>query len=127
MRMTFTSNEVPVQAAIGKYAIAEHLNFGQMYAFEVDGYGNQLFMDDANVPSLLSLPYLGAVRPDDPIYLNTRRFVLSESNPYFFRGKVAEGIGGPHVGKDMIWPLAIKQWRENLRKRRERKGQSSTA
>jgi meiotically up-regulated gene 157 (Mug157) protein len=64
-------------------------------------------MDDANVPSLLSLPYLGVVGPDDPIYLNTRRFVLSESNPYFFQAKAAEGIGGPHVGKDMIWPLAI--------------------
>jgi len=96
-----------VEAAIGRYAVAEHLKFGKMYAFEVDGYGNQLFMDDANVPSLLSLPYLGAIRPDNPIYLNTRRFVLSESNPYFFQGKAADGIGGPHVGKDMIWPLAI--------------------
>jgi meiotically up-regulated gene 157 (Mug157) protein len=96
-----------VKAAIEKHAVANHPQFGKMYAFEVDGYGNQLFMDDANVPSLLSLPYLDAVRPDDPIYLNTRRFVLSDSNPYFFQGKAAEGVGGPHVGRDMIWPLAI--------------------
>jgi hypothetical protein len=96
-----------VKAAVAKYGTASHLNYGTIYAFEADGYGNQLFVDDANVPSLLSLPYLGAVRPDDPVYLNTRRFVLSDDNPYFFRGKAAEGIGGPHVGRDMIWPLAI--------------------
>lgn len=96
-----------VSAAVAKFGTTAHLKYGDVYAFEVDGYGNQLFMDDANVPSLLSLPYLGAVRPDDPVYLNTRRFLLSDDNPYFFRGKAAEGVGGPHVGKDMIWPLAI--------------------
>ena len=96
-----------VKAAVAQYAVADHLKFGPMYAFEVDGYGNQLFMDDSNVPSLLSLPYLEAVRPDDKVYQNTRHFVLSISNPYFFRGKAAEGIGGPHVGWDMIWPLSI--------------------
>ena len=64
-------------------------------------------MDDANVPSLLSLPYLGAVSKTDPIYQNTRRFVWSPANPFFFKGKAAEGIGGPHAGMDMIWPLSI--------------------
>jgi len=64
-------------------------------------------MDDANVPSLLSLPYLGACRPDDPLYLRTRDFVLSPDNPYFFRGTAREGVGGPHVGLEMIWPLGI--------------------
>jgi meiotically up-regulated gene 157 (Mug157) protein len=64
-------------------------------------------MDDANVPSLLSLPYLDAVKSTDPIYQNTRKLVLSESNPFFFKGTAAEGIGGPHVGQDMIWPLGI--------------------
>ena len=64
-------------------------------------------MDDANVPGLLSLPYLGAIRSNDPLYENTRRFVLSRSNPYFFRGKAAEGIGGPHVGLGYIWPMSI--------------------
>jgi len=96
-----------VGEAIDKYATANHPQFGKIYAYEVDGYGNQLFMDDANVPSLLSLPYLNAVEADDPIYRNTRSFVLSEYNPYFYKGKAAEGIGGPHVGLNMIWPLAI--------------------
>src|SRR5689334_13122033 len=64
-------------------------------------------MDDANVPSLLSMPYLGSVKNTDPVYINTRKFVLSEMNPFFYKGKAAEGIGGPHVGKDMIWPMAI--------------------
>ena len=64
-------------------------------------------MDDANVPSLLAMAYLGDVKPGDRIYCNTRRFVWSEDNPYFFRGKAGEGIGGPHVGYDMIWPMSI--------------------
>ena len=64
-------------------------------------------MDDANVPSLLAMAYLGDVPADDPIYQNTRRFVWSEDNPYFFRGTAGEGIGGPHIGYDMIWPMSI--------------------
>ena len=64
-------------------------------------------MDDANVPSLLAMPYLGDVSVDDPIYQNTRRYVWSEDNPYFHRGKAGEGIGGPHIGNDMIWPMSI--------------------
>ena len=64
-------------------------------------------MDDANVPSLLSLPYLNAVKENEPVYVNTRKFVLSENNPFFFKGKAGEGIGGPHAGMDMIWPLSI--------------------
>ena len=64
-------------------------------------------MDDANVPSLLAMPYLGDVDINDPIYQNTRRFVWSEDNPYFFRGKAGEGIGGPHIGYDMPWPMSI--------------------
>jgi meiotically up-regulated gene 157 (Mug157) protein len=78
-----------------------------VWAYEVDGFGNALLMDDANVPSLLSLPYLGCCGPEDPAYVRTRRLVLSEDNPYFFRGKAGEGIGGPHVGLRMIWPLGI--------------------
>ena len=64
-------------------------------------------MDDANVPSLLSLPYLGSVKRTDPVYQNTRKLLLSAYNPFFFKGKAGEGIGGPHVGIDMIWPLSI--------------------
>ena len=64
-------------------------------------------MDDANIPSLLSLPYLAAMDKKDALYQNTRKLVLSASNPFFFKGKVAEGIGGPHAGVEMIWPLSI--------------------
>lgn len=102
---TDLANEV--KAALKKYAVAVHPTHGKVYAFETDGFGNHLFMDDANVPSLLSLPYLGAVSIDDPIYINTRKMILSDSNPFFFKGKAAEGIGGPHVAVDMIWPLSI--------------------
>lgn len=96
-----------VEAALKKYAVVEHPEFGQIYAFEVDGFGNCFLMDDANVPSLLAMGYLGDVPLDDPIYQNTRRFVWSKSNPYFFKGKAGEGIGGPHVGYGMIWPMSI--------------------
>lgn len=96
-----------VETALKKYATYNHPEFGTIYAFEVDGFGNRMLMDDANVPSLLAMPYLGDVDINDPIYQNTRRFVWSESNPYFFRGKVAEGIGGPHIGYDMAWPMSI--------------------
>ena len=96
-----------VEQALKRNAIVNHPVFGQIYAFEVDGFGNAYLMDDANVPSLLAMAYLGDVDADDPVYQNTRRFVLSEWNPYFFKGKAAEGIGGPHIGYDMIWPMSI--------------------
>jgi meiotically up-regulated gene 157 (Mug157) protein len=96
-----------VAAAISDNAVVEHPKRGRVYAYEVDGFGNALFMDDANVPSLLALPYLGAVDTSDPLYQATRRLILSEDNPYFFKGTAGEGIGGPHVGLDMIWPLGI--------------------
>ena len=96
-----------VQEALKEHAIVEHKEYGKIYAFEVDGFGNKLMMDDANVPSLLSLPYLDAVDNSDPIYQNTRDFVWSLDNPFFFRGIAAEGIGGPHVAMDMIWPMSI--------------------
>ena len=96
-----------VEKALQKYASANHLNFGQMLAFEVDGFGNQLFMDDTNVPSLLALPYLGCISESDSLYLNTRRFIFSESNPWYFKGKAGAGLASPHVGEEMIWPLSI--------------------
>ena len=96
-----------VENAIKKYAVVKHPKYGKIYAFEVDGFGNTYLMDDSNAPSLLSLAYLGDVKPNDPIYRNTRKFVLSDSNPYFFKGKAGEGIGGPHIGYDMIWPMSI--------------------
>ena len=79
----------------------------EVWAYEVDGFGNQLFMDDANIPGLLGLPYLGCCRLDDALYRRTRARVLSDANHYFFKGKVADGVGGPHEGMDMIWPMSI--------------------
>ncbi len=96
-----------VENAIRRFATVMHASYGSLYPMEVDGFGNHLFMDDANVPGLLSLPYLGACTMDDPLYRATRAFVLSTDNPYFFHGSAAEGIGGPHVGLDMIWPLSL--------------------
>jgi len=96
-----------VSEAVGRFGKAGHSVHGTAYAYEVDGFGNQLFMDDANVPSLLSLPYLGCCAPDDAAYRSTRALILSEENPWFFKGRAAEGIGGPHVGLNMIWPLGI--------------------
>jgi meiotically up-regulated gene 157 (Mug157) protein len=96
-----------VSDAIQKYGIANHPKYGKIYAFEVDGFGSSYLMDDSNVPSLLSLPYLGAVAEDDEVYKNTRKFVLSTDNPYYFKGTAAEGIGGPHAGQDMIWPMSL--------------------
>jgi meiotically up-regulated gene 157 (Mug157) protein len=96
-----------IREALKKQATARHPKYGEVYAYEADGYGNHLFMDDSNIPSLLAMPYLGSCTPADPVYRNTRAFVLSEDNPYYFRGKAAAGAGGPHSGLGMIWPLAI--------------------
>ncbi len=96
-----------IDSAINKYAIKEHLDFGRIYAYEIDGFGNNLFMDDANVPSLMSLAYIDSKFINDEIYLNTRKFLLSKNNPYFLKGKVAEGQASPHTGKDKIWPMGI--------------------
>lgn len=96
-----------VEAALNKYATYNHPKYGTIYAFEVDGYGNHLLMDDANVPSLLALAYLGDVDVNNPIYQNTRNFVWSDDNPYFFKGTKGEGIGGPHIGYNMAWPMSI--------------------
>lgn len=96
-----------VEQAINEHGIVDHPVHGRVYAYEVDGFGSYMMMDDANIPSLLSLPYLGAVDSTDPIYLRTREYVLSSNNPFFFKGSMAEGIGGPHIGRDMIWPMSI--------------------
>ncbi len=96
-----------VEGALQKYATYNHPKYGTIYAYEVDGFGNQYLMDDANVPSLLAMAYLGDVDVNDPIYQNTRNFVWSKDNPYFFTGSAGEGIGGPHIGYDMVWPMSI--------------------
>ncbi len=96
-----------VESALHEYAVVHHAQLGEVYAYEVNGFGDYYCIDDGNVPSLLSLPYLGAVKPSDKIYQRTRRLVLSEANPYYCRGTAANGPGGPHVGMDMIWPLGL--------------------
>jgi len=94
-----------IQAALEKYAIVNHFEFGKVFAYEIDGYGSVLHMDDANVPSLISLPYIANIDPNSEVYQNTRKLVLSSFNPYYAQGKYS-GVGGPHTGKEMIWPLS---------------------
>lgn len=98
---------IEIDNSVKKHAIKEHLDFGKIYSYEIDGFGNNLYMDDANVPSLMSLAYLDSKFKDDKIYLNTRKFLLSNNNPYFLKGKAAEGQASTHTGKDKIWPMGI--------------------
>lgn len=96
-----------IDEAIEKFAIVEKEGYGKIYAYEVDGLGNHNFMDDANVPSLLSIPYIGYKPIDDEIYQNTRRFILSNNNPFYYEGKAAKGIGSPHTPPQYIWHIAL--------------------
>jgi uncharacterized protein len=96
-----------VEVALKRYAVVNHEVYGRVYAYEVNGFGSYNLMDDANVPSLIGLPYLNAMSANDPVYLNTRKMLLSVNNPFFFKGSAGEGVGGPHAGIDMIWPLGI--------------------
>ena len=96
-----------IEAGINRYGIIEHSHYGRIYAYEVDGAGNVNLMDDANVPSLLALPYLGYRASDDALYQQTRRFLLSQENAYYFQGKYACGIGSPHTPARYIWPIAL--------------------
>lgn len=96
-----------INDAIKKHGIINHPEFGSIYAYEVDGFGSHCLMDDPNIPSLLSLPYLGYCSVDDPVYLATRKFILSNSNPFFAEGKVVSGLTSPHTGTfDHFWPMA---------------------
>jgi len=96
-----------VEQALKKFAVVNNSQGGRVYAYEVDGFGNFYCIDDGNIPSLMSLPYLGAVPVTDPLYQHTRKFLQSAKNPYYCQGKAASGPGGPHVGMDMIWPLGL--------------------
>lgn len=96
-----------LRAAIAALATTDVPGFGAIYAYEIDGFGNSSVADDSNVPSLLSLPYLGFTARDDPLYLATRKFLLSSANPYYYVGSVASGIGSPHTPAEWIWPMAI--------------------
>ncbi|MBB3112694.1 hypothetical protein FHS18_004796 [Paenibacillus phyllosphaerae] len=96
-----------IDRGIQHYGIIDHPEYGRIYAYETDGLGNHNLMDDANVPSLLAIPYLGYVGKEDPVYQNTRRFILSRANPYFFEGEAASGIGSPHTPDRYIWHIAL--------------------
>ena len=107
--MAATAKELKEQIdeGIKKYAIYDHPVYGKIYAYETDGNGNYNLMDDANVPSLLSIPYLGYVSAEDEIYKNTRKFILSKENPYYYEGKAAKGIGSPHTPENYIWHISL--------------------
>lgn len=96
-----------IDYGIKTYGIYDHYKYGKIYACETDGFGNYSLLDDANVPSLLSIPYLGYKEAEHPIYANTRKFILSKDNPYYFEGKYAKGIGSPHTPKGYIWHIAL--------------------
>lgn len=96
-----------LDAGLRAHAVRTHPARGEVWAFEVDGFGSVSFMDDANVPSLLSLPYLGYCAASDPLYARTRALILSADNPYYSAGKAIAGIGGPHVGPGWVWPIAV--------------------
>lgn len=96
-----------IDEGIKEYGTIENERFGKIFAYETDGKGNYVLMDDANSPSLLSAPYLGYIKPDNEIYKNTRSFVLSSNNPWYFEGSTAKGVGSPHTGIDKIWHIAL--------------------
>jgi len=96
-----------IACGIETYGVVEHPRHGRIYAYETDGFGNHVLMDDANVPSLLSIPYLGYRPAGDAVYQNTRRFVLSRDNPYYVEGAYARGVGSPHTPRGQVWPIAL--------------------
>ncbi|NMO94723.1 glycoside hydrolase family 125 protein [Paenibacillus lemnae] len=99
--------EAEIDHGIKLYGIYRHPEFGPIYAYETDGFGNYALLDDAGTPGLMSIPYLGYVTADDPIYQNTRRFALSKENPFYFEGKAAKGIGSPHTPPEYVWHMAL--------------------
>jgi uncharacterized protein len=96
-----------IRFGIEQYGKLLHPSHGLIYAYEVDGLGNSNLMDDANVPSLLAMPYMGYCAISEVTYQNTRRFVLSDSNPFYYTGEAASGIGSPHTPRDYIWPISL--------------------
>ncbi|KAI5286917.1 hypothetical protein KEM54_006402 [Ascosphaera aggregata] len=97
-----------ITKGVWEHGVFEHKKYGKVFAFEVDGYGSAAFMDDANLPSLLSLPLLGFVDKDNEVYKNTRKMILSQDgNPYYLTGSAFNGIGGPHIGVENAWPMSV--------------------
>lgn len=96
-----------LRAAIEAHGTLSNYQYGKVYAYEVDGFGQYNIMDDANLPSLLSIPYIGYVNEEDEVYQNTRKMILSEMNPYFYKGTAAQGIGSPHTPVNYIWHISL--------------------
>ncbi|KAJ2017598.1 hypothetical protein IW146_007834 [Coemansia sp. RSA 922] len=97
-----------IRQGVLQHGTTVHPKYGRVFAYETDGYGSTLVMDDANGPALLSLPYLGFVSTSDSTYQNTRRMILSpDDNPWYFTGMYIHGIGSPHTGFLKVWPMAV--------------------
>jgi meiotically up-regulated gene 157 (Mug157) protein len=108
LAQTLEKRAQSITDGIWAHAVVHHKKWGKVFAYEVDGYGGQILMDDANVPSLLALPILGFVKKDDETYRNTRKMLLSkEGNPYYLEGTAFKGIGGPHIGPENAWPMSL--------------------
>lgn len=104
---TLLSRAKSIEKGIWEHGVIRHKKYGDVFAFEVDGYGSTILMDDANLPSLLALPLMGFVELEDKTYQNTRRMILDKAgNPYYLAGNSFEGIGGPHVGPQFAWPMS---------------------
>ena len=96
-----------IEAGIWEHGVVTHRKYGEVFAFEVDGYGSAILMDDANIPSLLALPLMGFCEADNKIYRNTRKMILEKAgNPYYLTGRAFDGIGGPHIGLQHAWPMS---------------------
>lgn len=96
-----------IEAGVMEHGVVNHRTYGEVFAFEVDGYGSAMLMDDANIPSLLALPMMGFCKVEDKVYQNTRKMILEKAgNPYYLSGRAFEGIGGPHIGLQNAWPMS---------------------
>lgn len=104
---TIKQLQFEIDYGIELFGIVDNSKYGKMYAYETDGFNNYILMDDANVPSLLSIPYLHYQKLDKEIYQNTKKFILSLDNPYYYQGSNLEGIGSPHTWKDYVWPMSL--------------------
>jgi meiotically up-regulated gene 157 (Mug157) protein len=96
-----------VEKAVNEYGIVDQPGIGRMYAYECDGLGNHLLIDDAGIPSLTMISYLGYKSLEDPVVRNSRTFAQSTANPFFYVGTTAQGTGSPHVPGPNIWPMGI--------------------
>ncbi|KAG6986411.1 meiotically up-regulated protein [Physcia stellaris] len=96
-----------INKGVWEHGVVNHKEIWEVFAFEVDGYGSAIIMDDANIPSLLALPLLGFCDVDDKVYQNTRKMILDKGgNPYYLTGRAFAGVGGPHIGLQYAWPMS---------------------